>query len=908
MIKKFKDKFLSESLPLEMRLFNVTLAGALCTNVLATIGSYVGRVPMISTLLVGGLVLFLILFGIVIHKNGRYRDGCKIIIIFITIIVYPIIYFTGGGIDSGMPAYWVLLMVLTFFVTKDNKFLFLSVFLQMVTFIIIIIIENRYPEIVVEFSSDRSRHIDVITSVIVSAISIGMVIRYQSVIYLKESSKAEHAVIFAKEANNAKSLFLANMSHEIRTPMNAILGMIELILRADISDEVREKAYNIQNASASLLSIINDILDFSKIESGKMIITLERYRFASVINDVVNMISVRLLGKDVELFVNVDPKIPSELIGDQIRIRQILINLLNNAVKFTNSGSITVTVGCRFRQNAVLLLINVRDTGIGIKDESMDKMFLSFERVGEYEHRNIEGTGLGLAICKQLLGLMGGSISVQSEYGIGSTFSILIPQSIANKEPIVSINREVDNKILIFEKTKKHADILKATLLQLGMDAMVVENINHFKCVLKNEDFSNIFIFRSMFETEQIFIRTNGGNAKICVLMDYNAPIMSYDNVVVIKRPICCMTIAAVFNEEFGSLNYSSLMTDKKFTAPGAEVMVIDDNLINLEVIRGLLSYYKINVTTAESGYEGLKLLGNTKYDLVLLDYMMPDLDGIETIRLLKKREGKYFRNLPVVALTANAVSGARDMFLGEGFQDYIAKPIDVSKLEMVLMNYLPSNVICIEETNQYGKLLHEAVIPKILGIDSTIATRIYNESLENYLKILDIVVSEGKEKCNLLKKYYNEKNYERYLIEVHGIKGAMASIGAIELSELAKSHEFACKEANYKFIDDNIEIILKYYEDLIYNIEISVYKQYRNEEISTNKRLDSGMFREEIVKIKEMLEDYDSSLAEAKATELLTYELDEKLRENMKRLRKTISELEYDEALDMIKHYLQEI
>lgn len=908
MLERLKNKFLSNKLPLEVRLFNVTLMGALFTCALATIGSYFGRVPIISTIIVGGVFLLLIFFGIAIHKTGRYKDGSNVALMLLSVIVYPIMYVTGGGIDSGMTIYWVLLIVMTFFITKDKNFLTIAVILQSVIFSGMVIIEYNYPQIITKFSNDISRCIDVVNAVIVSSIAIGLVIKFQNGIYLKESSKAENAVLLAKEANNAKSLFLANMSHEIRTPMNAILGMLELILRADISEDVREKAHNIQSASASLLSIINDILDFSKIESGKMIITLERYQFSSVINDVINMISIRLIGKDVELFVHVDPRVPSELMGDQIRIRQILINLLNNAVKFTQSGSITITIGCRFRHDAVLLMINVADTGIGIKKDNFDKMFLSFERVGEYEHRNIEGTGLGLAICKQLLELMGGSISVQSEYQKGSTFSVLLPQQIVNKEPMVYVDSEEKRNILVLEKTRKHADILKNTLTQIGIDAIVVESLECFKRALINEEYTNIFISKGMFEKEEIYIRKNCHNAKLCVLVDYNAPIMSYDNAIVIRRPICCMTIAAVLNGDNSKLNFSSIKMYNKFTAVGAEVLVIDDNLINLEVVRGLLAYYKINVTVAESGSQGLELLETPKFDLIFVDYMMPDLDGVETIRLLRKKEGEYYRNVPVIALTANAVSGAREMFINEGFQDYIAKPIDVSKLEMVLTSYLPQNLIQITEMNQDNMEVHESKIPDIPGIDSRIGIRNCNGNLENFLNILHFVITEGKEKCNLLQFYYGKQDYERYIIEAHGIKGAMSSVGAMELSEIAKGHELAGKEENYDFIDLNIEEFIKKYEELIYNIELFIQKEHEDKEIVTGIIIDSDTLHQELIILEKMIENYESSLAEEKVQELLSYNLNEEVRHNLEELKRQISELEYDKALRLIRNYQQEI
>ncbi|PXV96076.1 signal transduction histidine kinase [Lachnotalea glycerini] len=905
MLKKFKDKFLNEKSPFDLRLFRVTFATAMITCLLSTISLYLKKVPTIASILIGVAMLFLMIIGTIVQAVGNYRFGCYAVICSVTLVVYPVLYIYDGGIYSGIPAYWVLLIVMTFFVSNSKKVLVATVLLQILLFICMVTLEFHYPEMIIKLSNQKEIFTNIIIAVIVAAIVIGSVIEFQGAIYLRESKKAEEAVLLAKEANKAKSLFLANMSHEIRTPMNAILGMIELILRTDISEEVREKAHNIQNASASLLAIINDILDFSKIESGKMIVTLEKYEFSSVINDVINMISIRLIGKDVELFVNVDPKIPSELLGDQVRIRQILINLLNNAVKFTHTGSITITIGSRFRQDSILLFINVADTGVGIKEENINKIFRSFVRVGEYENRNIEGTGLGLSICKQLLDLMGGSIAVQSEFGKGSIFSVLLPQKIMNREPMVVIDNNIQRKILVFEKTRKHAELIKNACMQFGIDVNLVHSLDQLKTYLVNIEYTNLFISKGMFEKEESFIRKNCRNAKLCVLVDYIAPILRYENVVVLRRPVTCMTIAAVLNGDNSKLNYNSITKYKKFSAAGAQVIVIDDNLINLEVIRGLLNYYMINVTVAKSGKEGLQLLESPKYDLIFLDYMMPELDGIETQKLIRNKNENYYKNVPIVALTANAVSGAREMFINEGFQDYIAKPIDVTKLETILIRYLSKYIQNIDHINSSDN--KEKFKPlSIQGIDTKIGMQNCNNNIESYMNVLDILVKEGKEKCKLLSNYYEEQNYYGYTIEAHGIKGAMNSIGALELGEIARRHEYAGKEENYEFINDNIENFLQQFKNLIQNIE-SFIKQTKNKtEDTTSIVLDAIGFQKKLKKIKELLEAYDSSAAYEKASELLSYALDEEQREYIKTLRLQIEQLEYEAALELILHYLQ--
>lgn len=897
------NKYLSENLPLDKRLFNVTCAGAICAGILALIGSIFAQAPIMSTFIVACVDITLLLIVKITGLTGKYSFGCMVCIALISFIAFPIMYISGGGINSGMPVYWVLIVVITYYLIRERLYLAIFVLLQIITFITLVFLEYSYPGLVASFKNTKGSYMDIANSVIISSIVLGMITKFQGAIYYKENSKAEEATKAAEEANKTKSLFLANMSHEIRTPMNAILGMIELILREDISENVREKAHNVQSASASLLAIINDILDFSKIESGKMVITPAKYQFTSVMNDVINMISVRLTGKDVELFVDVDPNIPYELIGDQVRLRQILINLLSNAVKFTQKGSIMIKAGYRVRENIAFLIISVIDTGVGIKQENIQKLFKSFERIGDGIGGNIEGTGLGLAICKQLLELMGGSISVNSIYGSGSNFSFILPQKIYDKRPMVHVNNELNRKILIFKNNKYYSQILKDALLQLGNDSIIADNLEEFRSQLINNKFTHIFIGNEIYEPNKDIISGNIKGALLCIIIDYNTPIISYDNAVVIRRPICSMNIAAVLNGDNSNLDYSSTKRREKFIAEGTNVLVVDDNLINLEVIKGLLAYYKIDVTVASGGMEGIDRIRERDFDLVLLDYMMPEVDGIETLKRIRAMEDDYLKKIPVVALTANAVSGAREMFINEGFQDYISKPIDMDKLEYVLMEYLPHTII--EETALSEPEDDREIY--IEGIDTLMGIKNCNGNFDNYINILRVVVIEGREKINLIMKYFREKDYERYIIEVHGVKGAMASIGAKELSTTAKMHEFAGKELNYDYIEQNINEFMLQYKTLLESIErsVSALDFEDSDEEKNRERIDSDNINVKLLEILELLEDFDSSSAEEMVREILKFDMESHEREFLEKLFAQIEELEYDNSIKLLKQYL---
>ena len=400
-------------------------------------------------------------------------------------------------------------------------------------------------------------------------------------------SKEEELIKQVTEANNAKSDFLANMSHEIRTPINAVLGMDEMILRESEDKKILEYAENIQTAGRALLALINDILDFSKIESGCFEIMETDYSLASLLNDSMSMLVMRATEKNLKMSLDCDSKIPSKLTGDEVRIRQILINLLSNAVKYTKEGKITL----RARYNAIdndniNLILEVQDTGIGIKDDNISDIFSNFVRIEEKRNRNIEGTGLGLAITKLITDLMDGDIEVSSVYGEGSTFRVTIPQKVADSTPVGDVNeRYIDNS-----KTITHKD-------------------------------------------------------------------------------------------------------DALFTAPDAKILVVDDVKMNITVIRGLLKRTQIQVDTAISGKSALELIEKNKYDLIFMDHMMPDMDGVETYNKMKE-EGTPNDDTPVIMLTANAINGVKEQYIEEGFADYLPKPVRGKELEEMLKKYLPKDKI----------------------------------------------------------------------------------------------------------------------------------------------------------------------------------------------------------------------
>lgn len=545
----------------------------------------------------------------------------------------------------------------------------------------------------------------------------------------------------AESANHAKSDFLANMSHEIRTPINAVLGMNEMILREDQraqelaksdSAEVMETLKNIgvyandvKNAGHNLLAIINDILDFSKIEAGKMDITEAPYQLSSLLNDLNNMILFKAQDKRLDFKIDVDRTLPDDLYGDEVRVRQILTNILGNAVKYTEKGSVRLTLrGEEQGDGTILLKAEVCDTGIGIRPEDKEKLFTKFQRLEMERNSTVEGTGLGLVITQRLLDMMGGTISVESEYGKGSVFTVTIPQRIVS-------NVSVGN-------------------------------------------------FQERFETNM----QKGGAYK------------------------------------------------ESFRAPSAKVLVVDDTRINLAVVSNLLKSTLMHIETSLSGAEAVKKAEDTEYDLILMDQRMPEMDGTEALHKIRETSGGKNVKTPVICLTADAVIGAKERYLSEGFSDYLTKPIDSFALEKMLRKYLPESKIELvkEDVKTEEKLDEKGDVEvadsfnvlRAAGVDPSEGLQYTNNDESFYRSLLNEYAVSYPEKSEKIKGSFSAENWKEYGVYVHALKSTSKTIGAMELSELAAKLEEAAGKSDSDTIKSKNDLMMKRYEAVARAIKLT--------------------------------------------------------------------------------------
>ncbi len=665
-----------------------------------------------------------------------------------------------------------------------------------------------------------------------------------------------------ERAARMKSDFLANMSHEIRTPMNAVIGMAEMALREDLPAAAREYIGQIISSGKTLLNIINDILDFSKIESGKMSIEDVEYEPMSIINDVANIINTRIGEKDIELILDIAPDIPCKLIGDSERIKQIIINLSNNAIKFTKQGQVVLKVGyTRTEKDKINLEIAVKDTGIGIKKEDLSKLFQSFQQLDSKRNRNIEGTGLGLAISRSFVQLMGGDITVESEYEKGSTFSFWIPQQIFDEKPSVEVNDKNSIKAAGLVANGFLRDHIEKDMEYLGIPFTVLESEKDLD-VLLNEGIKYLFVGQGMFSVEvEEFVKKHT-NITAVLMIDFRTTVkLNIPNLMVVKKPVYVLNIASIFNGDDINAGFGFYAKEEfEFIAPDAEILIVDDNAINLTVAEGLLKPLQMKIETALSGKEAIEKISNKMYDLIFMDHMMPELDGVETTHIIR-RFHKEYDEIPIIALTANAVSGTKEMFLAEGMNDFVAKPIEMRTMLSKLRNWLPKQkikkvfLVAGEETTQ-DKDIVSVVIE---GLDTGSALRLLGTEALFWAVLKDYYQAIPR-KAKIIKEFEEKEDWKAYTIEVHALKSASKQVGAMELYEMAARLEKAGNEKDEELIHSSTDDMLQLYISYI-DILRSYFPEEKKEE-GQGRAITASELEVFFEEIRAAMEDLDMDVA----------------------------------------------
>jgi len=706
------------------------------------------------------------------------------------------------------------------------------------------------------------------------------------------------------EQNLGKSAFLARMSHEIRTPMNSILGMAELIQRKAVSAEMQEYIEIINQSGNNLLAIINDILDFSKIESGRLQIQNRDYELASVISDMVNIMRPKVAEKTLDFLVNIESSIPARLYGDDTRLRQVLTNLLSNAVKYTHDGHVALNVSMAYNgEDSIKLMLSVSDTGVGIKPEDKEKLFNEFSRVDSVANMGIEGTGLGLVITRALCRAMGGDTTVTSEYGKGSVFNAVVIQKFGRREPIAHVSNPENKKVLFYDWRPFNTKSICDSFENLRVGYKLSSDYQEFVKDLANGDFNYAFI-SSKYAMDCIDIPATRDKPLELSIMVEPGEIAVFREVSSILLPVYSITLANVLNNDSGERFYHDKKLSIQFTAPSANILIVDDISTNLRVAKELMAPYNMNIQTCLNGPEAIRLVSNNKFDIVFMDHMMPGMDGIEAASIIRSLDSadNYYQKLPIIALTANAVSGARELFLEKGIDDFLAKPIDIQKLDEILRKWLHADKQCkMEQPNSSDEVKQETGNTiRIPGIDVVSGLRNCGGDLHIYLDILLDFCKDAEDRLVKISDALSKENIDLYTTLVHALKGAARSIGAIETGEKALWLEESAAKRHLQEINSKTNDLKENVNTLISHIRSEIEKFETRE----------GRDYEEIPDIrleilKTALEEMDVEAVNRILITFAALSLDSETRAKIAEVEELIIMFEYEKAIEKINELL---
>lgn len=744
-----------------------------------------------------------------------------------------------------------------------------------------------------------------------------------------------------QKAERTKDDFLANISHEIRTPINTIAGMSEILANEDLKDDVREKVQDLQGASRNLVTLVSDMLDFAEIQSGKLELTESSYNLTSTINDIVNIINNQKKSKEIEFILDIDTDIPALLVGDEQKLKRAMLNILSNAVKFTEVGCVVLEISCRRERYGVNLCITVRDTGIGIDSSQLHNVFNSFSMVDTKRNRQEGGVGLGLAIAQAIIEKMGGFISVRSKKGEGSEFQIIVPQKVEQYEPMIVLENPLRFNVLVYidmnqffisAVKSEYGNNIRNITENLGIVVHVCRNLNELKRRIERNYITHIFITLYEYTMDESYFNGLAKQTGVVIILEETEDYRVHsDDIIRLYKPFYALPVSIILK---GGKRYNNLsrenMNRNMFIAPDAKILIVDDNTINLRVESSLMKNYRFTIDTALSGMEALEKLESKDYDMVFMDHMMPEMDGVDTLHRIRDKAGIYYANIPVIALTANAVAGAKEMLIAEGFQDFLSKPVEIASMHRILEKYLPDakKIYDFEDyatdvqsgetvyNNHERDTIYEQLHNPQASVKEPGAETVWEDtaadidekqgalycgSLEDFEDILKIHYEDYEENSRKIQAFYDSKDWKNYVILVHGLKSSMKSVGIMKLSDMCLGLELAGKENRIDYILKNHDAMMAEYgriHDVIGN-RLGITQKI-NADLTNIKNLDEDSLAGLLNRFENAVYSFDEEQMLSILNELMDYKYHETvLAPKLFPLVKKVNNCDYMSAYD---------
>lgn len=913
--------FLSESVPMRSKQFDLSILYLTLTSlIMSVILAFNGQAYELAAFV---FLMTWILVGVwyVAHKFYSIKTASNLTCIILNFFVIPICFFGYGGIYSGIPLLFVEGIILTCFL-MDGIGLVLTLILEIIWYSFLILYGFFHPETIMELPNLDNVILSIAFLFVGSAMVTVFIISYQSWIHQNTSKNIARSKAEVENARQTKSKFLANMTHEIRTPMNAIIGMTELILKEDLNNGAREETEVIKDASSELLSIINNILTYSKLDSGKLELLPTKYRFDELMNEIIRTVSIDLQDRSIDFHVDIDPSIPIMLYGDDIRIKQVFLSLLFNALRYSDDGRIIMEVKNEYisKEHSVTLHCSVSDTGVGLSQVDIEAIFGAYERYDSRQGSNLKGMGLELSICKELLHLMGGELKISSIVGIGMAIEFEFTNVVVDDIPIVRLQEDENRQVLIFLSNKMEEKSWKILNDKFNIRPEYVYSRNAFATKIFEKKYSHIFLPDQEYQNLKDVLEQYECEDYTYIITDYRHAFRDFNNCKLLRRPLSCLNLGDVFNDKWTQENYQAPLEKENVIFPKARVLLVDDNKVNLKVAAGILENFGIRADMVESGYACVEMLKKEKYHLVLLDQFMPDMNGVETLHNIREIQGEYYKELPVLCMTADFGGEVREHLISEGFQDYIAKPMKIYYVERFLRQYLPEELMEIvnkpeesiskEKTEGKEEQKTETLsmnLQPVLGINTV------GGNEETYLTILNTYYKEGLDKIQEIPKIYESGDISLFTTNVHSVKGSSASVGAPGISAVFKALEMAGKSNDTAYIEQNLNQALEQFQTLLEEVKIYLYEKNALENTESEGE-DNHTGAEESISVKDVrnlkdaLDQINLKLCEELLLEMASHNYGKDYNRRISAIRNSYEMFDYHKVKELIQELLEEM
>ena len=673
----------------------------------------------------------------------------------------------------------------------------------------------------------------------------------------------EHIFEELETAGKQNAVFLSNVSHELRTPINMVIGISDVALGKDLAPDIRSDMLSIKMAGKRLSNQISNMMDYTEIVEGTLNPAKKEYMITSVLNDVITMTALQSNRNHLELVFDIDPKMPAVLVGDVEKISHVLKILVENSIKFTEEGGVNVRIGCRPEDYGINLIIDIRDTGIGMTDSQLTQMYDVFYQADSGSSRFAGGLGLGLPIAQGLLTAMGGFIHFESTERQGLHAHIVIPQGVTDSRPCITLNQPDQLCIACYFKPEKYScdevreyydGLISSLVAGLGVNGYQIHNFEGLIKLQRSRPLTHVFIAQAEYQENPAYYEELAASLRVIVIADKEFSLSNTSRLLIIHKPFSALSVANLLNGEIGDRGFAEAQAAgrKPFTCVGVRALAVDDEEMNLVVAKGVLGSYGIDVETCLSGREAIERCRGESYDIIFLDHMMPGLDGVGTLKRIREIDNGIYQDLPAIALTANTVSGAREMFRSEGFTEFVPKPIERTVLERVLRKVLPKSCIRYDERStatataaalEPAPAAPEVPEPEIpaaepgpasepavpetaspadgfqhlarLGVNVELGLGYCAGDGNFYREMLRMFAAQAQEKHDEIASLYESADWEGYTVKVHALKSTSLTIGAEALSAQAKELELAGKRGDIDLIHARHAALMRAYEEL---------------------------------------------------------------------------------------------